>query len=61
MADEIQSSKVVGFAQRVLTFPVLFIDWEEFRSYYLTAILELVSVVFIEQQALHTRHLKQSR
>jgi hypothetical protein len=40
MAYKIQSSEVISFAQRVLAFAILFVDWEELRGYYLPAILK---------------------
>jgi hypothetical protein len=44
MTYEIQPSEVIGFAQGVLSFTVLFVDWEELRGYYLPAILKYHAV-----------------
>jgi hypothetical protein len=40
MAYKVKPSKIIGFAERVLAFPVFLIDREELRSNYLSTILQ---------------------
>ena len=41
IADQIKTSEVISFTKGILALSILFIDWEEFGSYYLPTVLEV--------------------
>jgi hypothetical protein len=65
MTYKIQSSEVIGFAQGVLAVAILFVDREELRGNYLSAVLVIHTVskciAYKITAKIHTRHRKQSK